>query len=62
LSPCGGVRRKFGGVNPAVPPSRIQFRSCLGGFGDNRRDWPEFTIQFLFEGALFRRGQVVKNG
>jgi len=32
----------------------------LGGFGDNRRDWPELAIQFLFEGALFRRGQLVK--
>jgi len=41
---------------------QVQFRSCLGGFGDKRRDGPEFAIQFPFEGALFRRGQVVKNG
>jgi hypothetical protein len=34
--------------------------SCLCCHGDNRRDWPEFAIQFLFEGALFRRGHVVK--
>jgi hypothetical protein len=34
----------------------------LGGFGDKRQDWPEFAIQFLFEGALFRRGQGGKNG
>jgi hypothetical protein len=32
----------------------------LGSFGDNRRDWPELAIQFLFEGALFRRGRLSK--
>jgi hypothetical protein len=30
--------------------------------GDNRRDWLELAIQFLFEGALFRRDQDGKNG
>jgi hypothetical protein len=32
----------------------------MGGFGDKRRDWPELAIQFLFEGALFRRGRSLK--
>jgi hypothetical protein len=32
----------------------------MGGFGDNRRDWPELAIRFLFEGALFRRGRSLK--
>jgi hypothetical protein len=54
------VRLKSGGVNSAVTPLRIQFCPRLGSFGDKRRDWPELAIQFLFEGALFRRGQVVK--
>jgi hypothetical protein len=43
-----------------VTPSLIQFCSCMGGFGDNRRDWLELAIQFLFEGALFRRGRSLK--
>jgi len=30
------------------------------GFGDNRRDWPELAIQFLFESNLFRRGRSLK--
>jgi len=40
----------------------LEDADCLFCHGDNRRDWPEFAIQFPFEGALFRRGQVVKNG
>ena len=28
--------------------------------GDKRWDWPELAIQFLFEGALFRRGRSSK--
>jgi len=51
------VRRRFVSVNSAVTPSQIQFCSCFRGFGDKRRDWPELAIQFLFEGALFRRGR-----
>jgi hypothetical protein len=54
------VRRRFVRVNSAVTPSLIQFCSCLGGFGDKRRDWPEFAIRFIFEGALFRRGRSLK--
>ena len=54
------MRRRFISVNDAVTPSRIQLCPRAGGFGDNRRDWPEIAIQFHFEGALFRRGQVIK--
>jgi hypothetical protein len=37
-----------------------QFCSCLGGFGNNRRDGLELAIQFLYESALFRRARSSK--
>jgi hypothetical protein len=51
-----------GGTNTRVAVfdySRAIF-SCLCCLGDNRRDWLEFPVKFLFESTLFRRSHVVK--